>query len=306
MKLHGNVLRLLRISRTVSDLTKLAAFYIKALGFTNQNETVSKDTAWAKLMGSPGVRANSIILQLGMQELELIAFDPPGQSYPSFSHSSDFWFQHCAIVVDDMQAAYTRLLRHGGATAISRGGPQILPPSSGSVTAFKFRDPDGHPLELIAFPAGSGDPVWQKHAAGPSLGIDHSAISVASPKRSIAFYNEVLGFALSGQQTNRGPQQANLDALPDVEVEVIALQSAEATTPHVELLGYRTPRGRALPDLGNCDIAADRLVMQVQNLSVLLDKLPDASTGPVTISVMADVHAALLCDPDGHRLLLIE
>ena len=34
-------------------------------------------------------------------------------------------------------------------TTISRNGPEALP---GGVVAFKFRGPDGHPLELIQFP----------------------------------------------------------------------------------------------------------------------------------------------------------
>lgn len=35
-----------------------------------------------------------------------------------------------------------------------------LPESSGGVTAFKFRDPDGHPLELLAFPDGKVPSRW--------------------------------------------------------------------------------------------------------------------------------------------------
>ena len=49
---------------------------------------------------------------------------------------------------------------------ISEGGPQLLPPSNGAVRAFKFRDPDGHPLELIWFPPGQGRAVW--HAGATS------------------------------------------------------------------------------------------------------------------------------------------
>ena len=45
--------------------------------------------------------------------------------------------------------------RHGTDTRTEPPGhgPQLLPPSTGSVTAFKVRDPDGHPLELSYNPA---------------------------------------------------------------------------------------------------------------------------------------------------------
>ncbi|ODR96565.1 hypothetical protein AUC70_14945 [Methyloceanibacter stevinii] len=47
---------------------------------------------------------------------------------------------------------------------VTAGAPVLLPPNTGSVTAFKFRDPEGHPLELISFPDGVGDARWQTGA----------------------------------------------------------------------------------------------------------------------------------------------
>jgi hypothetical protein len=37
-------------------------------------------------------------------------------------------------------------------------------PRNGSVQAFKFRDRDGHPLELLYFPPGQGRPIWHQQA----------------------------------------------------------------------------------------------------------------------------------------------
>ncbi len=87
-----------------------------------------------------------------------------------------------------MAAAYDRVRRHYG-VPITEGGPQRLPLAAGGVTAYKFRDPEGHPVELIHFPPGSGDPAWQRPMPGAvTLGYDHSAISVADADRSAAFY----------------------------------------------------------------------------------------------------------------------
>ena len=43
--------------------------------------------------------------------------------------------------------------------------PQTLPewnPNAAGIKAFYFQDPDGHPLEVLQFPAGKGDPNWQQ------------------------------------------------------------------------------------------------------------------------------------------------
>src|SRR5260370_1090558 len=71
-------------------------------------------------------------------------------------------FQHIAIIVSDMARAYARLgearVRHASPA------PQRLPdwnPKAGGIRAFYFRDPDGHFLEVLWFPAGKGDPKWQ-------------------------------------------------------------------------------------------------------------------------------------------------
>jgi catechol 2,3-dioxygenase-like lactoylglutathione lyase family enzyme len=200
------------------------------------------------------------ILAFGHQSIELTIPAKPGAPYPADSTAADLWFQHFAIAVADIAAANTRLQRFHPA-AITIGGPVRLPASSGGATALKFRDPDGHPLELIAGLRDSG-------------GIDHSAISVADADHSIAFYTG-LGLRLGTRQRNKGPKQDRLDGLAGVAVDVVALLP-ETPTPHVELLAYRSPRGR-LAALQADDIAATRLVFAAD------------VTAPITLR-----------DPDGH------
>ena len=244
------VQRLLRITRTVADLQRTRAFYETALGFV--------------AVGQAGLR-----MRLGEQEVEFVTTDPPPAPYPPGSTSADLWFQHFAMVTNDIGKSYARLSGHGF-TPISLDGPQRLPEASGGATAFKFRDPDGHPLELIQFP-GPARPV----------GIDHSAISVADTGRSIEFYTG-LGLSLGPRQVNTGPEQDRLDALSQARVDVVALRPRAMETPHVELLGYQHPKGRAAPP----GIMPSRLVL-------LVDQTPDGSS------------AATLRDPDGHELLLV-
>jgi catechol 2,3-dioxygenase-like lactoylglutathione lyase family enzyme len=298
---HG-IQRLLRIERNTADLGRALAFHRDALGF-RLDAANAAPPAWTLLPGLCDTAPRCSYLSLGSQVLVLTGF-PNATPYPPTNASNDLYFQHCAIVVDDMDAVRERVLRRGAAP-ITREGPQTLPPSTGSVTAFKFRDPDGHPLELIAFPDGTGDPAWHSvRAPGPSLGIDHSAISVGSVERSVLFY-ELLGLHVAARGVNRGAEQQRLDGLPDVEVVVVAMQ-ATTSTPHLELLGYRHPHGHANAPIGLADVAADRLVWQAENVDVLLGAISDGDFADAILAsgFIGSATVALLRDPDGHFMVL--
>ncbi len=186
---------------------------------------------------------------------------PSGRPSPGEVPGYSPLFQHCAIIVSDMAAAHARLSAHPGWRPISTDGPVRLPASSGGVTAFKFRDPEGHPLELLAFPPEATPEAWHRPgAADPCLGLDHSAISVTDTARSVAFY-ESLGLRVASRSRNTGPEQARLDAVADPVVEVTGLGFPDGRPPHVELLCYRGAFARSASDLAPNDVAATRLVI---------------------------------------------
>ncbi|WP_419730916.1 VOC family protein [Lichenicola sp.] len=266
-----------RFSLTSADPSRFARFYIGLLGFT----PAIAYRVDASIYGATGM-ATVQRLRLGAQEIELVGFDTPGAPYPPDSTSHDRWFQHLALVTTDIAAAYARLTTTADWDAITAGSrPVQLPQSSGGVTAFKFRDPEGHPLELLEFPAGGAPSHWANSSAiGPCIGIDHSAIVVTDTDASIAFY-EGFGLAVGNRSRNHGPEQQALDGVSDVAVDVTAL-SHDGATPHLELLAYATPAVRGGTS-GPADIACTRSV------------LTDADAGQ---------PARILIDPDGHRVIL--
>jgi catechol 2,3-dioxygenase-like lactoylglutathione lyase family enzyme len=280
--------RLLRFSLTTGNIGRLAVFYQQAFDCRTLGAQHMSGADFQALMGVTG-GAQRMTLQLGYELLELLQFDRPGQPYAQPSASSDLWFQHFAIVVTDMDRAFARLSRVKGWTAISSAGPERLPAESGGVSAFKFRDPDGHPLELLAFAPGKVPSAWQPTRAGALyLGIDHSAISVADSARSIGFY-EALGLRPDGQSLNQGAEQARLDGLPAPQLEVSALALSEGVA-HLELLCYRgIARGEPVA-LRNNDIAATRLIFETAQ--------------PLPGIAGASAHRGLV-DPDGHHLQLV-
>ena len=298
--------RIARISLTVADAARLAGFYQRAFGFERVGEEQRGGSEFAALMGlEDGARAEVIVLRLGAQELELVRFEPAGSPIPATAASNDLSFQHFAIVVTDMRAAFARLQAQPGWRAISRDGPRLLPPTSGGVTAFKFRDPEGHPLELLAFPPNATPPHWRGAAGdGVCLGIDHSAIAVADTAASVAFYTRGLGFTVSGRSLNQGPEQAALDSLRDPTVKVTALTPDRSATPHLELLCYRAPpTGAAASAKRSNDLITTRLIMATSDPAAMARALA-ASGGSVVSRPFPASNAVLVRDRDDHHVLL--
>jgi catechol 2,3-dioxygenase-like lactoylglutathione lyase family enzyme len=279
--------RLAYIGLTTQDAVGLCDFFERALGFRLLTAGWKSAMELGGLAGTSG-GAYRVTLGLGGQVVELLQFDRPGQPYPDDVSAADLCFQHFAIVVSNMELAYQRLCSSGRWSAISTAGPQRLPSSSGGITAFKFRDPEGHPLELLAFPPGRSPPHWKgRSRSGLFLGIDHSAIGVSDSARSIAFYAG-LGLRMSTRSLNGGSEQERLDGVSRPQVDVTALQPRQST-PHLELLHYRTASNDEIIALRNNDVAATRLVFEASRRSI--DRGSDKR---------------LLTDPDGHHILIVE
>jgi catechol 2,3-dioxygenase-like lactoylglutathione lyase family enzyme len=308
---RGEVLALRAIGLTVADLGRTERFYRDGLGFhTVRREGGAGDAATARLLGVENAMSGRLTMRLGEEQVEFLRFRRRGRPYPRDSSSPDLWFQHFAVVVSDMDVAHARL-RRAGFTPITAGGPQTLPEENGGVRAFKFRDPDGHPLELLQFPPGQGRALWQERARGGALflGIDHSAIGVSSTPASMAFYRDLLGMRVAYETTNRGPAQERLDGTFNAVVRITGLRPASPTGPGVEFLDYRTPpTGRRPPaDARADDLAHAHLALRVDDLARLVPALEGAGArlaSPGVVALPGGGCAAQVLDPDAHALVL--
>jgi catechol 2,3-dioxygenase-like lactoylglutathione lyase family enzyme len=252
------VVALERIGRNVVNLEAALAFYTNALGFRPAG-VVREDANLAALLGVRCVRA--VRLKIGGREIELSECEPAGAAYPAGA-ANDLCFQHFAIVTPDIAASRGLAMAHG-AKPISSCGPQKLPDSSGGVTAWKFRDPDGHPLEFLQFPKASDN----------AARVDHTAISISDVDQSIAFYQS-LGLRVAQRTLNCGVAQEALDGLVEAVVDVVAMQR-ELAMMHVELLHYRAPVRGISAAVRPGDIAADRMVFKTLGGRTGLQRDPD-------------------------------
>lgn len=211
------VMALAAVGMTVADMDRSVDFYAKVLSFEKVSDLEVAGTEYERLQGVFGLRMRVVGMRLGAEVLELTEYlAPRGRPIPPDSRSNDRWFQHVAIIVNDMDEAYRRLRAHKVEHASS--GPQRLPDwnkSAGGIRAFYFRDPDGHSLEILQFPLDKGDPKWRRAGGRLFQGIDHTAIVVADTEASLRFYRDVLGLKVAGESENYDTEQELLVRDPD-------------------------------------------------------------------------------------------
>ena len=300
---------------TVSNLDSAVAFYQEALGFKKVGERIVADRDYDYLTGVFGTRVRSATLQLGDERIELEQYlAPGGQPIPVDSRSNDLWFQHFAVVVSDMERAYEHL-RPFPIQSIS-SAPQTIPEANkaaAGIKAYKFKDPDGHPLELLWFPRDKGKAKWQSADGRLFLGIDHSAIGISSTERSTAFYRDLIGLTIAGGTTNTGVTQEQLDNAFGAVVRITGLRPDRSESPGLEFLQYMNPSGgRPSPvALRPNDLVLTRTVIQVDDLDGLVTKLQGGGVtfiSPQVVSVSGEpwTKALMVKDPDGHAVLLVE
>ena len=299
-----------RVTLIVSDIDRVEDDYVRTFGCSVERRD-DVEPSLIRVLRIPHTRGRRSSLRLGRERIELLEFaDSAGRPYPPDSTSTDLWFQHMAIVVNDMTHAHQRVMANRRFRPISRNGPTRLPDDSGGVTAFKFRDHEGHPLELLAFAEGRVPREWRDvDGAGSFLGIDHTAISVSDSASSTRFFRSVFGFGVGTRTENRGPEQADLDDVDDVHVSVTRL-APDLPAPRLELLHYHVGTRRPIPhDTASNDIAATHSVVHVASLDATGAALARYGT-PLADDDIVILHegtrAALVSGPEGHRFLVEE
>ncbi len=300
------------IGLTVSDAGQATDFFTGAFDFEVTADAVLSGDEASYLYGVPDAQVRIVSLKLGDETIRLMDFlNTESKAVPADSKSNDLWFQHFAIIVSDMDKAYAQLQKFSF-TPISPE-PQTLP---NDIRAFKFRDDDGHALELLQFPAGLGPDHWQDKSK-LFLGIDHSAISISSTERSLGLYRDLLGLSHEGSFTNIGIKQETMDNLFSAKVIVTSLSPATGRL-GVEFLDYLTPPGaRPFPiDQQTSDLVHMHFELVVEDIDAAVEALEEAPgalciqfVSPKVIDlpdVLPFKRAAMWRGPDGHNVLLVE
>ncbi len=301
------------IGLTVSDLDRSVEFYSKVLSFEKVSETEVDGPEYEHLEGVFGLRMRTARMRLGDEFIELTEFlAPKGRPAPPDARANDRWFQHIAIITSDMDRAYQWLRQNKVQHAST--GPQRLPEwnkNAAGIQAFYFRDPDGHFLEVLAFPSDKGAAKWHQASASGKLflGIDHTAIVISDTDASLRFYRDVLGLKVVGESENYGPEQERLNNVFGARLRITSLRAASG--PGVEFLEYLAPGdGRSYPPeekandlihwqtrfLGTSPAEAEQDLRKFRSVFV--------STGVVELTGSKSEFrkSIVVRDPDGHAV----
>jgi catechol 2,3-dioxygenase-like lactoylglutathione lyase family enzyme len=297
------------IGITVSDMDRAVDFYSKVLTFKKVSDTEVAGENYEHLEGVFGLRIRVVRMRLGDEFIELTEYlAPKGRPIPIDSRSNDRWFQHIAIIVSDMDNAYTWLRQNKVEHASS--GPQRLPDwnkNAAGISAFYFKDPDEHPVEVLQFPPDKGLQKWRRPTEKLFLGIDHTAIVVWDTDSSIKFYRDLLGMNVAGESENYGTEQEHLNNVFGAHLRITALRGTSG--PGIELLEYLAPRdGRPFPsDERASDVVHRQTVLLTRAAESVAQQLRANSVNFVSSGVVANQteqlgfsKAFLVRDPDGH------
>ncbi len=303
------------IGITVSDMDRAVDFYSRVLTFEKVSDTEVTGENYEHLEGVFGLRMRVVRMRLGDEFIELTQYlAPKGRPIPVDSRSNDRWFQHIAIIVSDMDKAYARLRQNKVEHAST--GPQRLPDwnkNAAGISAFYFKDPDEHPVEVLQFPPDKGAEKWHRPTEKLFLGIDHTAIVVWDTDASLKFYRDVLGLRVAGESENYGTEQEHLNNVFGARLRITALRGTAG--PGIELLEYLAPRdGRPFPtDEHANDIVHRHTILFTPDADAAAHPLQANKASFVSSGVVANPtgqlgfkKALLVRDPDGHVIEIEE
>ncbi len=304
------------VSITVADMDRALDFYTKVLPFEKVSEVEVAGEEYEHLFGVFGLRIRIVRLKLGEEYIELIDYlVPEGKPVPQDSRSNDHWFQHIAIIVSDMDRAYQWLRQNKVQHAST--GPQLLPEwnkNAAGISAFYFKDPDGHALEILHFPLDKGNPKWHHPTDKLFLGIDHTAIVISDTENSLKFYRDQLGFKVAGESENYGTEQEHLNNVFGARLHITSITCGKG--PNIEFLEYLSPRnGRPLYENAQSnDLVTWQTRLVTEEADTLYKTLLQAkylliSSGIIQIPGQPQLgfkDGFLIRDPDGHILQIVE
>jgi catechol 2,3-dioxygenase-like lactoylglutathione lyase family enzyme len=296
---------------TVSDMDASVKFYRDVLGFRKVSDENLQGSTYEDLQGVFGLNMRVVRMRLGDEEIELTDYlTTGGRSIPEDARSNDLFFQHIAIVVSDMDAAYRHLLKHKIVHVST--APQTIPYSNAAaagIKAFYFQDPDRHNLELIYFPQGKGQDKWQRTNGDLFLGIDHTAIGISSTEKSIAFYSALLGIERKGDSWNKGIEQERLNNVKGASLHITGLRAGAG--PGIEFLEYLKPGpGKLYPaDSRTDDLWHWQTILYIDDAAAVYNKLKSLNSNFIskdTVQLQGGrVLAFIVRDPDGHALKIV-
>jgi catechol 2,3-dioxygenase-like lactoylglutathione lyase family enzyme len=102
------------------------------------------------------------------------------------------------------------------------------------------------------------------------IATDHTGLTVANIERSLAFWQEVLGFELSHRAHHTGDLASEVTGVPGAEISIAVLKGYGHK---IELLQYLAPSDRKHVGLRPCDVGSVHVALLVDDLNAVLNTI---------------------------------
>ena len=141
------------------------------------------------------------------------------------------------------------------------------------------------------------------------LEVHHTGLTVRDIEASLAFWRDVMGFAVLYRATRTGAFAAEVTGVPRAEIAIAVLQ---APGHRIELLEYRAPGDRAHLRPRPCDIGSLHLAFDVDDLNAALAVIAargwTVAGAPQVVEsgTRAGTRVVYLHDPDGTTIELMQ
>ena len=135
------------------------------------------------------------------------------------------------------------------------------------------------------------------------IATDHTGFTVANLERSLAFWQDVLGFELSHTAHQTGELAREITGVAGAEIRLAVLKAPGGHK--IELLEYLAPSDRKHVDLRPCDVGSVHVALLVDDLDALLNAIAasgwKAAGKPQTLKTgpNAGKRVVYVRDPDG-------
>jgi catechol 2,3-dioxygenase-like lactoylglutathione lyase family enzyme len=102
------------------------------------------------------------------------------------------------------------------------------------------------------------------------IAADHTGFTVTNLERSLAFWQDVLGFELSHRAHHTGDLASEVTGVPGAEISLAVLKGYGHK---IELLEYHAPPNRKRVDIRPCDVGSVHVALTVDNLDAVLSAI---------------------------------
>src|SRR5512141_319388 len=95
--------------------------------------------------------------------------------------------------------------------------------------------------------------------------VHHTSFTVSAMERSLAFYRDILGMEVIGEQGGKVPYLAEGLGFPGVDIRVVFLRPTPDSVQLLELIEYRSPKGTPA-DVRTCNSGSGHLALVVEDI----------------------------------------